>query len=80
MLNGKMDAFASFAEIYARETKSAIPELSDDMDRVMEQAEGFEKGEEGIWKKKERSGAGPLEIRNGNRGDGREQRSNLNGA
>lgn len=54
MLNGKMQAFGSFAEMYARETKSAMPEMADQMDRLMEHSGGFEKegGGTGDWKMK----------------------------
>jgi mediator of RNA polymerase II transcription subunit 10 len=56
VLNGKMQAFGSFAEIYARETKAAIPELAGDVDRYMEFSGGFEREEgEGVagdWKMK----------------------------
>jgi mediator of RNA polymerase II transcription subunit 10 len=53
VLNGKMQAFGSFAEIYARETKSAMPEMADDMDRLMEHSGGYEKDTKtGDWKMK----------------------------
>lgn len=56
VLNGKMRAYGSFAEIYARETKMALPELAADMDRVMEKSGAFERdGEAGDWKIKGRS-------------------------
>jgi Transcription factor subunit Med10 of Mediator complex len=56
VLNGKMQAFGSFAEIYARETKSAMPELAEAMDGVMERSGGFERqdGGAGDWKMKKR--------------------------
>ena len=53
VLNGKMQAFGQFAEIYARETKSSIPELADGMDRLMKHSEAFEKEDgTGDWKMK----------------------------
>ena len=53
VLNGKMQAFGSMAEIYARETKSAMPEMAPDMDRIMEHYGGFEKdAKTGDWKMK----------------------------
>lgn len=53
MLNGKMRAFGQFAEINARETKSAVPELAAGMDRVMEHSGNFEReAGTGEWKMK----------------------------
>jgi Transcription factor subunit Med10 of Mediator complex len=53
VLNGKMQAFGQFAEIYARETKSAMPHLAADMDRVMAHSGGYEQDKEtGDWKYK----------------------------
>lgn len=54
MLNGKMQAFGSFAEIYARETKSAMPYMAADLDRLMEHSGGFEKDQKTAdWKMKD---------------------------
>lgn len=53
VLNGKMQAFGRFAEIYAKETKSAIPELADGVDRLMKHSEAFEREDgTGEWKMK----------------------------
>ncbi|ERF75003.1 hypothetical protein EPUS_08048 [Endocarpon pusillum Z07020] len=53
VLNGKMQAFGTFAELYARETKSAIPELAPAMDRLMEHSGGYERENgTGDWKMK----------------------------
>ena len=53
VLNGKMQAFGQFAEMYARETKSAMPEMANDMDRLMEHSGGFEReAGTGDWKMK----------------------------
>jgi mediator of RNA polymerase II transcription subunit 10 len=53
VLNGKMEAFGTLAEMLARETKSAIPEMAADMDRVMAHSGGFEKENgTGDWKMK----------------------------
>lgn len=59
VLNGKMQAFGSFAEMYARETKSAMPEMAGDMDRLMEHSGGFEKvAGSGDWKMKKAEARG----------------------
>jgi Transcription factor subunit Med10 of Mediator complex len=53
VLNGRMEAFAQFAELYARETKSAMPHLAPEMDRLMAHAGGYEQDPQtGDWKVK----------------------------
>jgi hypothetical protein len=75
VLNGKMQAFGSMAEIYARETKSAMPELAADTDRLMEHSGGFEKdAETGDWKMKK------PEAKDAETGDWKTKKPDTNGS
>jgi len=51
MMKGKMEAFVSFRDVLAQEMEKAMPELKEDIDRVLEETGGrTEKNENGTAK------------------------------
>jgi len=51
MMKGKMEAFVSFRDVLAQEMEKAMPELKEDIDRVLEETGGrTEKNEDGTAK------------------------------